>query len=98
MLAISVLVTGLWGFGVGARFPDFAPSRKGQYVSPSVGLLGTFGSMGIAATLLLALVPLQIEALRPVLWFLPLAVLGFWLGACALLLAWAAWHLERVEL
>lgn len=97
MAAVGLVLSAMWGLAIGARFPRFTPSRQGQYVGVGASLCGTFGAIAILASLLLSSVPLQIEALLPILWFLPLAVAAFWAAACLMLLAWAAWHLERLE-
>ena len=93
----ALVLSGIWGLATGARFPEFIPKRKGQYVGIAASLYGTFGSFAITGSLLLSLLPLQVDALLPLLWFLPLAVFAFWLAACLLYLAWAGWHLERLE-
>lgn len=98
MGVVALILSGMWGLATGARFPNFTPSRAGQYVGVGASLAGTFGSMGIAVTLGLSLLPLHVTALRPVLWFLPLAMIAFWAGVVLLYLAWACWHLERLEL
>ena len=97
MTGVGILLSSVWGLATGARFPRFIPPRKGQYVGTSAGLLGTFTPMAICGSLVCSLLPLQIDALRPVLWFLPFAVLAFWVFACLLYFAWAAWHLENLE-
>lgn len=97
MAGIGILLSSVWGLATGARFPRFIPPRKGQYVGTGASLLGSFTPMAICGTLVCSLLPLQIDALRPVLWFLPFAVLAFWVFACLLYFAWAAWHLENLE-
>lgn len=97
MTGFGILLSSVWGLATGARFPRFIPPRKGQYVSTGASLLGSFTPMAICGSLVGSLLPLQVEALRPVLWFLPLAVLAFWVFACLLYFAWAAWHLENLE-
>ncbi|MBT6148228.1 MAG: hypothetical protein HOH74_22525, partial [Gemmatimonadetes bacterium] len=97
-IVLALILSAVWGLGIGARFPVFVPPRKGQYVSGGIGAIGSLGAMFIVATMVLSLIPLQVEALRPLLWFLPLAVAAFWLALCTMLVAWAAWHLERLEL
>ena len=97
MAMIALVLCGVWGLAIGARFPEFIPTRKGQYVGVGPNLLGTFGSMFIIASLLLSLLPLQVEALLPILWFLPFAVIAFWIALTTLFFAWSAWHLERLE-
>jgi hypothetical protein len=98
MALVGLVLCGIWGLAVGARFPEFVPQRKGQFVGVGASLLGTFGALFIIATLMLSLLPLQVEALLPVLWFLPFAMIAFWVALTVMLLAWAAWHLERLEI
>jgi hypothetical protein len=97
MIVVGLVLSSVWGLAIGARFPRFIPPRKGQYVGVGASLAGSFTPIVMHATLVLSLLPLQIDSLRHVLWFLPLAVLVFWIGASLLLLAWAAWHLESLE-
>lgn len=98
LIVLGLLLGAVWGLGVGARFPVFTPPRKGQYVSGLASTLGSLGALFILASMVASILPLQVEALRPVLWFLPLAVTVFWVAVCGMLVAWAAWHLERLEL
>jgi len=98
MVVLALILSGMWGLATGARFPNFTASRANQYVGVGASLAGTFGSMAIGGTLMLSLLPLKIAALRGVLWFLPLAIFAFWLGVVLVYLAWACWHLERLEL
>lgn len=97
LFAVSLGIAAVWSLATGARFPRFRPTRKGQHVGVAASLCGTFGSLIIVATILLSVLPMKVEALRPMLWFLPLVVPAFWLGVVALYLAWASWHLERLE-
>lgn len=97
MVIVGLVLSSVWGLAIGARFPRFIPPRKGQYVGVGASLVGSFTPILMHGTLILSLLPLQIDSLRHVLWFLPLAVLAFWIGASLLFLAWAAWHLESLE-
>ncbi|MEW6754864.1 MAG: hypothetical protein AB1505_28365, partial [Candidatus Latescibacterota bacterium] len=97
LLTVSLAVSGVWSLATGARFPRFKPTRKGQYVGVGAGLCGIYGSGVIVATSLLSLLPMKVASLRPVLWFLPVAVPAFWLGVAGVFLAWASWHLEHLE-
>ena len=98
MAVLAIVLGGAWGLATGARFPNFTPSRAGQYVGVGASLAGTFGAIAIAVTLGCSVLPLGIEALRALLWFLPLAMVAFWVGVVGAYLAWACWHLERLEL
>ena len=98
MVVLALILSAVWGLGIGARFPVFIPPRKGRYVTGGTSAIGSLGAMALVASMILSLLPLQVEGLRPLLWFLPLAVTAFWLAVCTMLVAWAAWHLERLEL
>jgi hypothetical protein len=94
---VALAVSGVWSLATGARFPVFKPTRKGQYVGVAGSLCGVYGAIIIFATTLLSLLPMQVPSLRPLLWFLPIAVPVFWLGVSVLFLTWALWHLEHLE-